>query len=722
LYDNRGRPADYYACGGKGDDPTGVHVRECSLPPLPDVNPEPAPELQPEPAPDVSEPSPDVIGPIPDVPEPLPEFVEPVPDVIEASYDVAEVSSDVAEASSDVAEAWSDVAEASSDVADSNPEIVEPHADVPTPQDPGPDVPPADTDDVTNGEASPDGALPSDSGEIDFQETDATDETSDTDTDAVPDETQDRGRLQGGMTCAAGGIRGAPDVSGLLAISGGLLLLMLCLGSMRSGDRGGRGRRFRLPMGTAGILLVLVVLGILFLPSRTWAEDRVEDLSGRRYSLRSGSLGILGTDTGRTLAFLQYEAGLVLGYASRSIVETRDKKVVRTWLGPRFEGELWGAVGVFPRIDIGLSLPITWWQDGTRSDGSRASRTGIGDLSIVPRFTLMDEAKGAEATLGLVVEIVAPTGRRGTYMSLGTFQTVGKLAMSKSLSGITMGLDLWYRWVLRAVNAWNVKDADQLGASFALQYEFPWLPLQLAAEVNLAVPSTRPFFRKEEIASEALGGVAYRIGPWRVRVAGGGGIAPGFGVPRARFLASVDYTSPVPVKKKVETPATPQPVTQVQPEPVPVAVEPAVVKPEVTEPTPEAPPAAPEPPVPAAQPALPKTELPESVNLLFGAGEFRVSERYADVLDRVAQQVRQDNRIVGVMIEGHTSIPGSADHNLRLSGRRAESVRRALVDRGVPVRKVHTRGLGATMPVASGLTPEANAQNRRVQIVFQVGD
>lgn len=55
LYDNRGRPANYYACGGKGEDPTGAHARECVVPP-PDLGPEPLPEPLPEPAPDIVEP------------------------------------------------------------------------------------------------------------------------------------------------------------------------------------------------------------------------------------------------------------------------------------------------------------------------------------------------------------------------------------------------------------------------------------------------------------------------------------------------------------------------------------------------------------------------------------------------------------------------------------------------------------------------------------------
>ncbi len=695
LYDNRGRPANYYACGGQGADPSGAFPLNCILPPPPDAGPEPLPEPVPdvsEPLPDIGEPSPDVVEPWPDVAETPPEVVEPLPDAVEPPPDVAEPLPDAVEPPPDVAEPLPDVAEVL-------PDGVEPVPDGQGPLDPGP----GDVEEGGAGEIEQDAFL-----------------------DALPDEVPDRGSLRGGLTCDAAGIRGAPDPTGLRTLAVGFLGLLLVLGLARVRRRSGRpgvSAASRLPVLLPAILAALCAL-LGASPAR--AEDRPEDLSGRRYSLRSGSLGILGTDTGRTLAFLQYEAGLVLGYASRSVIEMKDGHVVRTWLGPRFEGELWGAVGVFPRIDIGVSMPITWWQDGTRANGSKAPRTGIGDLSIVPRFTLMDEARGAEATLGAVVEIVAPTGRCGTYMSPGTFQAIGKLAMSKSRSGVTIGFDLWYRYVLRAVRTWNVKDGDQLGASFALQYELPWIPLQVAADVNLAVPVTRPFFRKEEIASEAMGGVAYRIGPWRVRIAGGGGVAPGFGVPRARLLASIDYTAPVPAQKKSESsasPPSPQPAPPVGVDPVPAPTAPPPPSPPA--PPPPAPlPAPPSPPPPAtpppALPSPPPGAASEPVTLLFDAGEFRVAARYSDLLDRVAEQVRSNDRIVKVIVEGHTSLPGTAEFNLALSAARAESVRRGLVDRGVPVRRIEARGFGSEAPAVPARTPEANARNRRVRILLQV--
>jgi len=69
-----------------------------------------------------------------------------------------------------------------------------------------------------------------------------------------------------------------------------------------------------------------------------------------------------------------------------------------------------------------------------------------------------------------------------------------------------------------------------------------------------------------------------------------------------------------------------------------------------------------------------------------------------------------------VTVEGHTDSTGSADHNQKLSERRASSVRDLLVRDGVPASRVAAKGYGASEPVADNGTPEGRQSNRRVQL------
>jgi outer membrane protein OmpA-like peptidoglycan-associated protein len=72
-----------------------------------------------------------------------------------------------------------------------------------------------------------------------------------------------------------------------------------------------------------------------------------------------------------------------------------------------------------------------------------------------------------------------------------------------------------------------------------------------------------------------------------------------------------------------------------------------------------------------------------------------------------------------VLIEGYTDSTGSESYNQNLSERRADNVRKALVDvMGIGGNRVTTRGYGEDFPVASNDTAADRQLNRRVEIVI----
>ncbi|MCH2163670.1 MAG: OmpA family protein [Marinovum sp.] len=71
-----------------------------------------------------------------------------------------------------------------------------------------------------------------------------------------------------------------------------------------------------------------------------------------------------------------------------------------------------------------------------------------------------------------------------------------------------------------------------------------------------------------------------------------------------------------------------------------------------------------------------------------------------------------------VQVIGHTDSDGDAGYNLDLSERRASAVASVLIESGVAPARVQTIGRGEDQPIASNLTPEGKAQNRRVEIVI----
>jgi outer membrane protein OmpA-like peptidoglycan-associated protein len=72
-----------------------------------------------------------------------------------------------------------------------------------------------------------------------------------------------------------------------------------------------------------------------------------------------------------------------------------------------------------------------------------------------------------------------------------------------------------------------------------------------------------------------------------------------------------------------------------------------------------------------------------------------------------------------VLIEGYTDSIGSEELNQKLSERRANNVRRALVDvMGINPNRITTRGYGEEFPVASNDSDSNRQLNRRVEIII----
>lgn len=85
------------------------------------------------------------------------------------------------------------------------------------------------------------------------------------------------------------------------------------------------------------------------------------------------------------------------------------------------------------------------------------------------------------------------------------------------------------------------------------------------------------------------------------------------------------------------------------------------------------------------------------------------------------------SRIAGVLLTskgyridvfGHTDDIGTEEYNLKLSQRRAQSVRNYLVEAGVDPGIITTKGFGKSSPRVPGTTPQARATNRRVEIAI----
>ncbi len=104
-------------------------------------------------------------------------------------------------------------------------------------------------------------------------------------------------------------------------------------------------------------------------------------------------------------------------------------------------------------------------------------------------------------------------------------------------------------------------------------------------------------------------------------------------------------------------------------------------------------------------------------NIFFDFDKYDLKPESYPELDRVYKILAENPQYI-LHIEGHTDSIGTDEYNLKLSQRRAESVRNYLIKKGLAKDRIVIFGYGFSMPLASNETEEGRALNRRVEIWF----
>lgn len=107
----------------------------------------------------------------------------------------------------------------------------------------------------------------------------------------------------------------------------------------------------------------------------------------------------------------------------------------------------------------------------------------------------------------------------------------------------------------------------------------------------------------------------------------------------------------------------------------------------------------------------------ESFNLdiTFDTNKADIKPEFKDELQKVANFLKKYSKSTAV-IEGHTDNVGPAKMNMKLSQRRADSVRAYIINTfGIAAERISAKGYGLTKPIASNKTAEGKAKNRRTE-------
>jgi len=104
-------------------------------------------------------------------------------------------------------------------------------------------------------------------------------------------------------------------------------------------------------------------------------------------------------------------------------------------------------------------------------------------------------------------------------------------------------------------------------------------------------------------------------------------------------------------------------------------------------------------------------------NIHFAFDSFVLSDQAQRILNSKADYLNTNSGVT-VTVEGHCDDRGTEAYNIALGERRAESVKKFLIDLGISANRLNTVSYGEERPVAMGQDELSWAKNRRSQFVI----
>jgi type IX secretion system PorP/SprF family membrane protein len=301
----------------------------------------------------------------------------------------------------------------------------------------------------------------------------------------------------------------------------------------------------------------------------------------------------------------------------------------------------------------------------------------VNNVSILPTFRLVHEARTSTANLGSLFEFSAgpaQTSKLGAGIWYNTNHSLGfNLQYRQEKFLIALGYDASTRF---NSNVPGVNNAFEVALSYRLN-------------------------RKKRLANRQTASPKQETGEDITSENGKEEQPAGQATP-----ATPDARQETPVASEPETPAVKE------------APQPAASKPAVPPATPSStqPKAAEEEPTGQKEVVKPLTAEEKALferSISFARGSTSLTQQDEQLLDSLATVLKQHPEL-SLKIGGHTCSLGSELVNEKISLQRAEKVKALMVQKGVPKKQLVAIGYGDKHPVASNATEAGRVRNRRV--------
>ncbi|HYD42906.1 MAG TPA: OmpA family protein [Anaeromyxobacter sp.] len=410
----------------------------------------------------------------------------------------------------------------------------------------------------------------------------------------------------------------------------------------------------------------------------------------------------------------------------------------------------------FSRAELGLDVPVVALQ---RSDFSLledqgvtgplvdpVARTALGDLRAFGKVRLLSQAR-APLALAALLDVRLPTGDRDAFAGDGLSAVPG-VVLTRAAGRLRLDLQLGY-WVRGQGQYAQLVVHDGFTGGLAAAWTGggfgPVQRTRLMAELLGGVPrGLGDGGDRYRAPLSARGGVRLFLPRgWAVEAGGGAGLGePGWGREAWRVYGGVRWVGErrEAGSEPARPPPPPPPARQStdrdgdgvpnEPDACPDTPGPEDMDgcpdrdgdfiPDPEDKCPDEPGPAQNDGCPVKGPVVEleteRLSLRDSIH--FDTARDTIKPQSNKVLDAIATLLRDHPELRRVRVEGHTDNRGSRTYNIDLSQRRARSVVRALVQRGIDAGRLVFEGYGFDRPVATNATALGRAKNRRVEFTI----
>ena len=441
--------------------------------------------------------------------------------------------------------------------------------------------------------------------------------------------------------------------------------------------------------------------------------------------------------------------GVFVNYAYRPLVvtlkgdggtEQRFDLIRHQWAA-----DLMAAFAIGPSFQLGAALPVTFHQEGEREDmlpnNSLAARA-LGDVRLVPKWRVFGEYATWDPegwddwSLALLAVLTYPSGSKKDLQGDQSVTGEPKVVVEwRPIDRLRTGLNLGYV-VRKQQGLYNVDVGNELtagiGASFGLVEDV----LEIIGETAARIPADPDSaFSWENSPVEMHVAARLRLFEWHTLTVGvGPGLTDGYGAPTVRVYAGYAFDKQelpdrdgdgIPDRDD-DCPDDPEDFDQFEDEDgcrdpdndqdgFPDEIDKCPDEPEIWNQV-EDDDGCPDEGRELVRVTPTKVEILERVHFEFDKAVIK--PRSYPILKLVAAVLKANPRITRFRVEGHTDSKGTDPYNLELSQARAASVASFLVDHGISANMLEAVGYGESVPIATNMTDDGRALNRRVEFTI----